>query len=197
MKWVLFISVLVVLTVSAYATTRLIVWNKSHTRLDPGTAALYVQRDVANRFLGRRFEPGIEALHDYLELTPAQRRAVSAASAELVKARRALRQRVWEARDHFVALMRDPNASEDEVLAALHQLTVAREEMARNTVSYLLELRSHLTPSQRSKLAELVERGMCSLDGGSGTCGAPGGGACGLGILGNGGGRSRPAGGPR
>ncbi|MGQ9456189.1 MAG: Spy/CpxP family protein refolding chaperone [Armatimonadota bacterium] len=196
-RWILFISVLVVLTVSAYAATKLIVWNQSHARFDQGTATLDIQRDIVNRFEGTRFEPGIAVLHDYLALTPAQRRAIGVASSELVKSRRTLRQRVWEARDNFVALMRDPNASKDDLLAALHQLTVARENMARNTVSYLFELRSYLTPAQRSRLAELVERGMCSLDGVSGTCGAPGGGACGLGILGNTRRGSRPGGGLR
>jgi Spy/CpxP family protein refolding chaperone len=169
-RWIAFIALLCLVVVLSYAAGRLIAAGK----------------------LIELNEPGIMRVQDYLGLSAEQRKAVYAATVELVKARQELRQRVWAARDHFVDLIRDPNASQSDILAALRDLSRAREEMSINTVSYLLELRAHLTPAQRAKLTTLIEQGMCSLTGSSGACGPPGGRACGLGILGPSGGRDVP-----
>lgn len=164
-KWFTFILMLVLLAVGSYG------------------AARFVSRSNST------YEPGIMAVQDYLNLTAEQRRVVADLTQEFAVSRPVLRQQVWQARDRFVALVRDPRADKDDVLLALHELSRAREEMAKNTVEYLLALRDCLTPAQQDKLTALVERGMCSLD--SEVCGRPGGGACGLGILGGRGNRIR------
>ncbi len=164
-KWFTFILMLVLLAVGSYGAARFVSSRSNSTD-----------------------EPGIMAVQDYLNLTAEQRRVVADLTQEFAASRPVLRQQVWQARDRFVALMRDPRADKNDVLLALHELSRAREEMAKNTVEYLLALRDCLTPAQQDKLTALVERGMCSLDE---ACGRPGGGACGLGILGGWGNRIR------
>ena len=132
-------------------------------------------------------EPGLTMLQAYLNLTPDQRSEVVGVDARFAGTRPVMRQRVWDTRDRFLAAMRDPNPDEKEIMAALREFVRAREEMAVNTISYILEVRKHLTPAQRVKLTNLVDRGGCGLTLGPGAgagCGRRGGGACGLGILG-------------
>ncbi|MCX8053864.1 MAG: periplasmic heavy metal sensor [Armatimonadetes bacterium] len=173
--WGLFIAVLVVLGCASYAASRLL------AQVSPKWSGVsYYGHPDGYVSCG---EPGLAMLQDYLRVTPDQRRKLSEIDRRFLKTRPVLRERVWEARDRFIAAIRDPNCTEDEIVSALRKLIQAREEMAVNTVSYILELRKHLTPNQQERLIGLVERGMCGLTGGTG-CGRRGGGACGLGILG-------------
>ncbi len=168
-----------------------------------GLAVLAGTSYGASRLLaqGRRCilggEPVLAMLQAYLGLSPEQRGDIAGVDQRFAEARPLLRQQVWDARDRFVAVIRDSKSNDGEVIAALREFLQAREEMAVSTVSYMLEVRKHLTPAQRDKLTNLVDRGVCRVTMGPGAgagCREQGGGACGLGITGPKGPRGRAAG---
>jgi Spy/CpxP family protein refolding chaperone len=165
-RWIVLIAVLAILAGTSYGASRL---------LSQGRPPVL------------EGEPGLAMLQTYLALTPDQRSELEAVDARFAQSRPVIRQRVWDARDRFVAAIRDSNPNEKEIVAALRRFVRAREEMAVNTISYILEVRKHLTPAQQEKLTSLVDRGVCRLTMGPGAgagCGRQGGGACGLGLLG-------------
>jgi len=175
-RWIVLISVLAILAGTSYGASRL---------LSQGRPSVL------------RCEPGLAMLQTYLSLTPDQRSDIAGVDERFAETRRVLRQQVWDSRDRFLAAIRDPGSGDEEIIAALREFVRAREEMAVNTISYILEVRRHLTPAQKEKVANLVDRGVCGLTMGPGAgagCGRRGGGACGLGMLGPKGPRGRAAG---
>jgi len=126
-------------------------------------------------------EEGLVLLRSYLELTPAQQREIARIESSYEQQRPKLRQDVWDARDELAAVLRDPEVDESKAIAALRKLSRSREEMAVNTIKYLFEVRDHLTPRQREKLADVADCGMCGPTGGPGMGRDRGGGGCGLG----------------
>jgi Spy/CpxP family protein refolding chaperone len=185
MKRALAIAILLILVVAvSYGATRLAVRT---TRVRPATCQ------------------ALSALEDYLAVTPGQKQALAAVDAQFGAARPQLRDHVWQTRDELVATLEDPNSTRAQAVEKARQFCAAQKAMQLNTVEYMVELRQHLTPAQRQKLAGLVGRGMCTLTGGP--CGrgmgrgmgnGMGGGMGGPGGRGNGfcGGRGMSGGGP-
>ncbi|MGC8863849.1 MAG: Spy/CpxP family protein refolding chaperone [Armatimonadota bacterium] len=162
--WLVLIALLAVLAGTSYGASRLL---------------LQVRAGVLAG------EPGLAMLQSYVGLTPDQRSRLADIDMQFARTRSVLRQRVWDARDRFLAAVRDPESSDEEIAAALRRFVRAREEMAVNTISYIVEVRRYLTPAQRDKLISVVERGVCGPCMGSDAgCDRPGGGACGMGALG-------------
>jgi hypothetical protein len=163
-RWAFLIALLVVLAGTAYGASRIL--SQTRARILQG-------------------EPGLAMLQAYLGLTPDQRSRIAGIDEEFARTRPILRQRVWEARDRFLAAVRDPKSDDEDIVSALRQFVRAREEMAVNTISYIVAVRKHLTLGQREKLIRVMECGVCGPGLGPGPgCGRRGGGACGLGMLG-------------
>jgi len=175
-RWAILIGISLVLAGSSFSATRLL----SQARPRP-----------------LQSEPGLAMLQDYLGLSPEQRGALADVDARYATARPALRDAVWHARDELMNALRDPDSTDEQVISALRQFGRAREEMAINTIGYILQVRRHLTAAQRSKLIGVMDRGICGITVGPGLgrgCGRPGGGACGLGLFGPKGTCGRPGG---
>lgn len=136
---------------------------------------------------------GVAVLHDFLELTSAQRQEVEALDARYEQERPELTRALLDARSGLLEVMRDPRSTRQEAVEAADRFGDAQSNMQRNTISYTYELRECLTPEQREKLTDTMGRGMCSITCGPGMGRAMGGrgrGPCG----GYGGGRG-PGGG--
>jgi Spy/CpxP family protein refolding chaperone len=93
---------------------------------------------------------------------------------------------VWQTRDELIAVLEDPKSTREQALDRAKRFCAAQQALQLNTVEYMVELRGHLTPAQKTKLAGMVGRGMCALTGGpcrrgmGGEMGGPrGGGFCG------------------
>jgi len=153
-SWTILIALLLILAVTSYGAARLLrpTWTESP-----------------------RSEPLFAMLHDYLGLTPDQRSRVSEIDAKYAARRSQIRQQLWDARDHLLDVVRDPNASRNDAIAAIRRFGSARQEMAESTMEYVFDLREILTPAQKAKLASVMGRGVCALTGGPGMggCGRP------------------------
>jgi len=108
----------------------------------------------------------LTALQDYLQLSHNQRRSLSRFDSRYLDRREELRRRVWDARVEFLNVLRDPDSSASDAILALDRLRSAQRAMQVNTVSYIFQLRRHLTSQQREKLLGAMDRGMCALTGG-------------------------------
>ncbi len=155
-SWFVLILALLLLAVASFAATRLL---SQPARTQP------------------QQEPLFGMLHSYLGLTPDQQREIADIEGSYAAQRQELRQRLWDERDHFLAVMRDPNSSKAEALAAMRRFAQAREAMGASTLEYVFDMRGVLTPAQRDKLTSVMDRGACAL-----TCG-PGVGGCGRGGM--------------
>ncbi len=161
-RWLILIAVLLAMGIASYAAARL-----------------------ATRPAGPQGAPcpGFAVLQDYLQLTPNQRLALAEVDAKYADSRPRLRDKFREARDELVAVLHDPNSTEDQAIAAVKRFGEAQQAMQLNTVSYTFELRKHLTKEQKEKMFGLIDRGMCgrSCGGGPGMgWGGPGGGPHGI-----------------
>jgi len=130
--------------------------------------------------------PAFAVLQDFLGVTSDQRSALASIDAHYGAVRPALRNRVWQARDELIGVLEDPKSTRGQALDKARRFCAAQEALQVNTVEYMFELRRHLNPAQRAKLAGLVGRGMCALTGGPCPRGmgrgmglGPGGGSCG------------------
>lgn len=153
-SWIILIAMLSILAATSYGAARLL----RPTWPEPP-----------------RSEPLFAMLHDYLGLTPDQRSRISAIDSKYAAKRVQLRQQLWDARDHLLEVVRDPDASRDEAISAIRHFGLARQKMAENTMEYVFDIREVLTPAQKAKLASVMGRGMCALTGGPGMggCGRP------------------------
>jgi len=106
---------------------------------------------------------GLALLEDYLGLSTQQRRAVSQIDARFAATRPALREETLKARDKLLAVMSDPKSTSDQAVAAARSFGVAQQAMQINTIEYTFELRKHLSPAQKTKLASVMSRGLCAL----------------------------------
>lgn len=166
--WIMLAALLVVLSAASFTAARLL---------------------SAGSEVSGQPEPLLGVLPDYLDLTPEQRQHLDSVNADYASQRRIIRQRMWDARDRFAAVMRNPDSTREQALAAMERFGAAREDMAANTLEYVFEVRRVLTPEQRSKLAEVMDRGVCALScGPGGGCGGP----MGAGGMGPGQGRRGP-----
>ncbi len=162
-SWIILIALLLVLAGASYGTARLV----SRPPAAPAQS-----------------EPLMAMLHSYLRLTPDQQREIAQIDARYSAERAELRQKMWEERDRFAAVMRDPNSTKEQALAAMRRFASARTAMGASTLSYVFEIRQLLTPEQRARLTGAVDRGICALAGGPGVggcgrgMGAPGAGMC-------------------
>lgn len=112
--------------------------------------------------LAQATPPGFGLVQDYLGLTPEQREKFAQVDARFGRERLQLRERIWQAREDVVEVLRDPASTREQALDAVDRLGEAQREMQRNTVEYLFELRRHLTSAQREKLIGTMGRGMCA-----------------------------------
>jgi len=151
-SWLVLILVLLLLGAASFTATRLV----GQTAAEPPCC-----------------EPVITMLHEYLGLTPDQRRRIADIDAAFVARRQGLRQRLWAERDRFLAIVRDSDSGKSEALAAIKRFGAAREAMAASTLEYVYDIRDVLTPAQRTKLTSVIDRGTCGF-------------ACGMGLRGRG-----------
>ncbi len=139
------IGVLIVLGVGSFAATRLAIQGPCSLT---GTPAAFA------------------ALQDYLELTPAQRTAMSAIDAHFAQTRPELKSDVIKARDELLRTIQNTQSTSEQTLEATRRFCRAQEALQVNTVAYMMALRGHLNPAQKEKLGGFLERGMCALTGG-------------------------------
>lgn len=159
--WPLLIGLLLLLGIASYATTRVL----RQPEPPPATGL-----------------DGFVMLQDYLGLSQQQRQAIAAIDAESVQGRDKLRNDVWAARDDLRKILNDPSSTSAQAISAARRLGEAQQRLQVNTIEYTYELRKHLTPGQKEKLAATMDRGMCALMGGPGMrkgCGM-GNGNCGM-----------------
>jgi len=110
--------------------------------------------------------PAFSLLHDYLGLSDAQRGATSELVHRYSAQRETLRDRMLASRDHLIATLRDPKSTRNDALEAVRDFGEAQRALQVNTVEYTYALRDHLTPAQREKMTNVLDRGICAL-----TCG--------------------------
>lgn len=121
------------------------------------------------------------ALQDYLLLSNAQRSAMQEIDARFSVTRPKLSAETYDARDELLKALQNPDSTPEQTLAATRRFCRAQEALQLNTVEYMIELRAHLSPTQKTKMSDLIGRGMCSLTGGP--CKGHGmGGGMGLGL---------------
>ena len=159
--WLLLIGAFLVLGVASYATARYLSRGPVYPKPCPGMAML----------------------QDYLELTPAQHEALAGIDTAFGKERPALRQELWQARDELLRVLREPDSTRTNVVAAVKRFSAAQQALQMDTVEYVFELRRHLTPAQREKMIGVMGQGMCALTCGPGMgkgCAGQGRGACGF-----------------
>ena len=140
-RWLILIAILLAMAAASYAAARLV----SRPGVPPGGPPC----------------PGFAALQDYLQLTPDQRTALAGVDARYGDSRPRLRDEFRQARDELVAVLHDPNSTEDQAIAAVKRFGTAQQAMQLNTVSYTFELRKHLTEEQKERMVGLIDRGMC------------------------------------
>lgn len=151
-SWLVLVAVLALLAAASFTATRLV----GQTVAEPACC-----------------EPLFTMLHDYLDLTPDQRREIADIDASYATRRQDLRQKLWDERDHFLAVVRDSDSGKTEALAAMKRFGAAREAMAASTLEYVYDIREVLTPAQRTKLTSVIDQGTCGL-------------SCGMGLRGRG-----------
>ena len=113
-----------------------------------------------------------------------QREALAGIDTEFAKQRPALRQGLWQARDELLRVLKDPDSTRADAVAAVERFGAAQQALQRNTIEYVFELRRHLAPAQREKMIGVMGQGMCALTCGPGMgrgCGGQGRGSCGFG----------------
>lgn len=144
--WLIIVGLLLLLGIASYATTRVL------RQPTPPCAAT----------------GGFPMLHDYLELTPEQREAIAVIDNQNAQTRDLLRSDVWEAREELRKVLQDSGSTSEQAVEAARKLGEAQQRLQVNTIEYTYELRKHLTPEQREKLAATMDRGICSLIAGPG-----------------------------
>ena len=69
-----------------------------------------------------------------------------------------LRTQLRTSKDKFKGAMKNPNSTNDEIIASSDQLFTKKQELKRVTLEMKLTIRDVLTPDQRSKLYEIKEQ---------------------------------------
>ncbi len=91
-------------------------------------------------------------LLDWLRLTPAQREAVRALEADFERDRAALEAELEASRSRLAAAFESGTTTDTELLAQVDAVLAAHQAVERRVAEYLVSLRPHLTPAQRTRL---------------------------------------------
>lgn len=106
---------------------------------------------------------GLGVLHDYLGLNAQQRQVVDEINSRNVEHRVKLRDEVRLTREELIAVLSDADSDKERGLAAARRFGDAQQAMQENTIDHIFELRRHLNPEQKEKLAVLMSRGLCGV----------------------------------
>jgi len=91
-------------------------------------------------------------LLDWLQLTPAQRAAVRDLESDFERDRAALEAELEAARGRLAAACESETTTDTELLAQVEAVLAAHQAVERRVAQYLVSLRPHLTPAQRTRL---------------------------------------------
>lgn len=97
-----------------------------------------------------------EALHDKLDLTPAQDRQIEALERDFATRRRALELEMRSANGELAAAMRQEHAYGPRVTAAVERFHAAMGELQSATMAHVFAMREVLTPTQRTEFDAIV-----------------------------------------
>ena len=101
---------------------------------------------------GPRLERAIESL----ELDEAKRAELFGVNEAARPAGRALREKMRTARQEMRALLEDPAASEEAILAKADEIGALATEMRKHHLRTLLDVRSRLSADQKAQLSEAL-----------------------------------------
>lgn len=104
-----------------------------------------------------------DALYNYLQLDAGQRQAIARVDADALARRAALRERLWQARDRLVAVLKNPESDISDGREAVRAFGEAQQALQSDTVEHVYAIRKHLTPEQRAKLSGMLGRGICGV----------------------------------
>ncbi len=91
-------------------------------------------------------------LLDWLQLTPAQRAAVHDLETDFKRDRAALEAELEAARLRLATAFESETTTDAELLAQVEAVLAAHQAVERRVAQYLVSLRPHLTPAQRTRL---------------------------------------------
>ena len=106
---------------------------------------------------GARLERALEKL----ELDDAKRAELFGVIDAARPAGRELRERVRTAREEMKALLADPSAGEEAVLAKADAIGALHTEMKKHQLRTLLQVRERLSAEQQAQLAEAMQKRHC------------------------------------
>lgn len=104
-----------------------------------------------------------DALYDYLQLSAQQRQAIARVDADALERRAALRERLWDARDRLVEVLKDPESDISDAREAVRAFGEAQQALQADTVEHVYAVRKHLTPQQRAKMSATLSKGICGV----------------------------------
>ncbi len=133
-----------------------------------GVGSFAATRFVVNRNYESHLGCNCDELCSYLKLDNRQIQSVSGIVNNYITKRVELRYKLWQTRSELLELLNNPDTNDQEVMAALDRFRDAQYELQRNTISYILGIRKHLTSEQREKLVGMLRRGLCALTSGPG-----------------------------
>jgi Spy/CpxP family protein refolding chaperone len=103
----------------------------------------------------------LERAIEQLELDAAKRSEVFGVIDAARPAGRELRERVHAARGEMKALLADPKAGEEAVLAKADEIGALQTEVRKHELRTLLQVRARLTAEQQAQLAEAMHKRHC------------------------------------
>lgn len=101
-----------------------------------------------------------EWLHQALEVTPTQHKALEPIEAQFAEQNRVLRERIRGANHDLAVAIRKGQADSPEITAAVANIHQQMEALQKSTIDHVFRMRSVLTPEQGEKLLQLAERGL-------------------------------------
>jgi Spy/CpxP family protein refolding chaperone len=134
-------------------------------------ASFAVSSAICSRLRAARSEPaagqGMSLVTGYLQLSPEQEERVGPINESFREVQHGNCIEMQEARMRLIAVIKNANAKQADLDAALADVERTQAKLQRRVAQYLMDLKSVLTPEQQVKLFDLVEQRFCE----QGKCG--------------------------
>lgn len=103
-------------------------------------------------------EPMLRPLHRLLSLTPDQVQKLEAQRRRISEEIRGIRQNLFESKTRLMELLRSPDPDSMAVEEILQEIASSQVALERKVIHNILRMKQALTPEQREKLLQMMER---------------------------------------